>query len=113
MATAGDNSLIRALRILTLCSAAALMPVWTGIAGADDKKEPIAGLDQKAPGAKVTRGEAVQAALKVMPGKVTDVTVERKRGRQVYVIEVVAEKDGGENDILVDMQTAEVLGIEK
>ena len=99
--------------ILTICAAIVLFPALAGSAGAEDRKELIANLDQRAPGARVTRGDAAQAALKAMPGKVTDVTVERKRGKQVYVIEIVADRDGGENDVLVDMQTAEVLGIDK
>jgi len=51
--------------------------------------------------------------LKELSGKVTDVTVERKRGKQVYVIEIVGEKDGSENDVLIDMQTGAFLGIER
>jgi len=89
------------------------MPGLAGVASADDEKASIDGLDQKAPGASLTRGEAMQTALKTLPGKVTDITVERKRGKQVYVIEVVADNGGGENDVLVDMQTGQVLGVEK
>ena len=47
--------------------------------------------------------QATQAALQALPGKVTDVTIEKKRGKTVYVIEIVAEKDGAETDVLVDM----------
>jgi uncharacterized membrane protein YkoI len=112
MAVTKASFLANPLRLFALCGVTVLMSAWTGIAHGDEPKTPIAGLDQKAPGAKVTRGEAVQAALKTMPGKVTDVTVERKRGKQVYVIEVVADKGGRENDVLVDMATGEVLGVD-
>ena len=94
--------------ILALC---AFTPPLTA-AAAEDRKGPIGDLDVKMAGAKITRGAAIEAALKQLPGKVTDVTVERKRGKQVYVIEIVTEKDSKENDVLVDMQTGVVLGIE-
>lgn len=62
---------------------------------------------------KITQEQATAAALKVVPGKVTDFTVERKRGKQVYVVEIVSDKDGSENDVLVDMNTGAVIGIDK
>ena len=40
----------------------------------------------------------------------TDVTIEKKRGKNVYVIEVVADKDGAETDVLVDTDMGAVLG---
>jgi uncharacterized membrane protein YkoI len=49
----------------------------------------------------------------VLPGKVTDVTVERKHGRDLYVVEIVADKDGAETDVLVDMQSGKVLEIDR
>jgi uncharacterized membrane protein YkoI len=65
-----------------------------------------------APGGKITREQATQAALQALPGQVTDVTIEKKRGKTVYVIEIVAEKDGAETDVLVDMVSGAVLGME-
>jgi uncharacterized membrane protein YkoI len=59
-----------------------------------------------------TREQATQAALQALPGKVTDVTIEKKHGKTVYVIEIVAEKDGAETDVLVDMASGAVLGME-
>lgn len=113
MGARGHGSLASTMRVLTLCSFVTLMPAWTGAACADEKKSPLVGLEEKAPGARITRGEAMQAALKSLPGKVAEIKVERKRGKQVYVIEIAADKDGSENDVFVDMQTGEVLGIEK
>jgi uncharacterized membrane protein YkoI len=65
-----------------------------------------------APGAKISREKATQAALQALPGKVTDVTIEKKRGKSVYVIEIVADKDGAETDVLVDMDSGTVIGME-
>ena len=62
---------------------------------------------------RVTQEQATASALKALPGKVTDFTVERKRGKEVYVVEIVADKDGSENDVLVDMTTGVVIGIDK
>jgi uncharacterized membrane protein YkoI len=61
---------------------------------------------------KISREQATQAALQALPGKVTDVTIEKKRGKTVYVIEIVAEKDGAETDVLVDMDSGTVLGMD-
>ena len=62
-----------------------------------------------APGAKVSVEEAKQIALKIVPGEVTSVEVEKKRGRQVYAVEI-QNPDKGEIDVFVDVQTGEVLG---
>ncbi len=64
------------------------------------------------PGGKINKEQATQAALQALPGKVTDVTIEKKHGKNVYVIEIVAEKDGAETDVLVDMASGAVLGME-
>ena len=65
-----------------------------------------------ATGSKISREEATQAALAALPGEVNEVTVERKRGKMVYVIEIVAKKNGTETDVLVDMESGKVLGME-
>jgi len=62
--------------------------------------------------AKISQEQATQAALAALPGEVTDVTIERKRGKMVYVIEIVAKKNGTETDVLVDMDSGKVLGME-
>jgi peptidase YpeB-like protein len=63
---------------------------------------------QKSAAAKITAENAKKIALQRVPGKVTDVTVERKRGRNVYVVEIQTE--GREVDVFVDTQTGEVIG---
>lgn len=83
-----------------------LVCVWLGLAGI------AAAQDGKGPAPKITQEQATQIALKVVPGKVTDVAIERKRGRRVYVVEIVAEKDGAETDVLVDIESGKVLGTE-
>jgi uncharacterized membrane protein YkoI len=57
--------------------------------------------------------QASQIALQEVAGKVTDVTIEKKRGRNVYVVEVVAEKDSAEVDVLVDLESGKVIGTER
>jgi uncharacterized membrane protein YkoI len=63
--------------------------------------------------AKISKEQASQNALQAVPGKVTDVSVERKRDKNVYVVEIVAKKDGEETDVLIDMDSGKVLGTER
>jgi uncharacterized membrane protein YkoI len=67
----------------------------------------------RAADAKITAEQASQIALMAVPGKVTDVAIERKRGRNVYVVEIAAEKDGAEIDVLVDIESGKVVGTER
>jgi uncharacterized membrane protein YkoI len=67
----------------------------------------------RAADAKITAEQASRIALTAVPGKVTDVAIERKRGRNVYVVEIVAEKDGAEIDVLVDIESGKVIGTER
>lgn len=60
---------------------------------------------------KITDEEAQEIALKRVPGDVTGVAIERKLGKQAIVVEVLA-KDGSEIDVIIDMETGEVLGTE-
>lgn len=64
------------------------------------------------PAAMVSQEQASTAALKALPGKVTDIAIERKMGRRVYVVEIVSAANGEEVDVLVDPQSAEVIAIE-
>jgi hypothetical protein len=63
---------------------------------------------QKSAAAKVSIADAKRIALQRMPGKVTDVAIEKKRGRNVYVVEIQTGR--GEVDVFVDTQTGEVIG---
>jgi uncharacterized membrane protein YkoI len=62
-------------------------------------------------GTKITKEQATKAALEQVPGKVTDVTIEKKRGKNVYVVEIQSP-DQGEKDVLVDMESGKVVGTE-
>ena len=66
---------------------------------------------ERAPaGTKITKEQATKVALEQVPGKVTDVTIEKKRGKNVYVVEI--QSDQGEKDVLVDMESGKVVGTE-
>jgi Peptidase propeptide and YPEB domain len=60
---------------------------------------------------KITEDQAKAIALRKVAGKVTEVSIERKFGKLTYVIEIQV-KDGPETDVIIDMQTGEVLGTE-
>lgn len=62
---------------------------------------------------KITEDAAAQIALKAVPGQVTGVVIEKKGGKSVYVVEILAQADGVETDVFVDIVTGEVVGIDK
>lgn len=66
---------------------------------------------QSAPTPKITEEQAKVAALKVVPGIVTSVVIEKKKGKHVYVVEI-APRGGGEKDVFIDLDTGQVLGTE-
>ena len=76
---------------------------------------PAFGLAQTTPqpalAPKVSTDQAKAAALKVVPGRVTSVVIEKKQGKNVYVVEIVP-RGGGEKDVFVDIETGQVLGTE-
>jgi len=59
--------------------------------------------------AKITEAQATKIALEQIPGKVTDVKIERKRGKNVYVVEIQTAKDG-EKDVFVDIESGKIVG---
>jgi uncharacterized membrane protein YkoI len=66
---------------------------------------------QPASAPKISTEQAKTAALKVVPGRVTSVVIEKKQGKNVYVVEIVP-RGGGEKDVFVDIETGQVLGTE-
>ena len=60
-------------------------------------------------GAKITSEQASAIALKAIPGKVTSVAIEKKLGKNVYVVEIMSETQG-EKDVFVDLVSGKVLG---
>ena len=61
------------------------------------------------PVAKVSSTEATKIALERIPGKATDLTIERKLGKNVYVVEIQTA-DGGEKDVFVDIESGQIVG---
>ena len=66
---------------------------------------------QATPTPKISQEQAKTAALKLVPGRVTSVVIEKKQGKNVYVVEIVP-RSGGEKDVFVDIETGQVLGTE-
>jgi uncharacterized membrane protein YkoI len=93
------NAMAMFYRMVTL--AALLLPT---IAVAQTTPQPAS-----AP--KISTEQAKAAALKVVPGRVTSVVIEKKQGKNVYVVEIVP-RGGGEKDVFVDIETGQVLGTE-
>jgi uncharacterized membrane protein YkoI len=107
MRTQDANSTRRAQRLGPALLAACLALVWQGPTFEAAAEDAMA----KAP--RVSKEQAVKKAMAVVPGEVTDVSVEKKRGREVWVVEIVAEKNGVETDVLVDMDSGRVIGTEQ
>jgi len=63
------------------------------------------------PTPKITPEQATETALKAMPGRMTSVVIERKRGKHVYVVEIMTS-NAGEKDVLVDIESGEIVGTE-
>jgi hypothetical protein len=64
-------------------------------------------------GRKITDEQAADIARAAVPGQVMDIAVERKMGGKRLVVEVIAAEDMAETDVIIDMETGAVLGIEK
>jgi Peptidase propeptide and YPEB domain len=65
---------------------------------------------KSAAAAKISAEDAKKIALQRVSGKVTDVTIERKKGKNVYVVEI--QTGSSEVDVLVDTETGKILGTE-
>lgn len=59
---------------------------------------------------KITEEQAKEIALGAVTGTVTNVALERKAGKLVYVVEI--NNNNVETDVLIDMVTGEIIGIE-
>lgn len=66
-------------------------------------------LSYNPPVAKVSGEQATQIALKVFQGTPTKLSIERKQGKNVYVVEVTT-KDKEEKDVFVDIESGNVVG---
>jgi hypothetical protein len=61
------------------------------------------------PVAKVSGDQATKIALELIPGKATSVKIERKKGKNVYVVEIQTAKEG-EKDVFVDIESGKIVG---
>lgn len=68
------------------------------------------GDEPKALKAGITEQEAIAIAKSAVEGIVIDVGIEKKYGKASYVVEIDA--DGTETDVILDVETGNVLGIE-
>jgi uncharacterized membrane protein YkoI len=93
--------------LLTLTMTASLPA--SVVAESKDGAAPVA---TRTGAAKISKEVATNNALAALPGTVTDVTVEKKRGKNVWVVEIVSQKDGAETDVLVDMDSGAVIGMD-
>ena len=59
--------------------------------------------------AKISEEQATKIALERIPGKVTEVKIERKRGKNVYVVEIQTPNEG-ERDVFVDIVSGQIVG---
>ena len=64
-------------------------------------------------GKSISEDDAKAIAIKAVPGKVINVAVEKLKGVNRYVVEVVPTAGGKEWDVIVDMTNGKVIGIEK
>src|SRR5262245_23709550 len=67
---------------------------------------------QPEPVRKISDEQAAEIARSTVPGEVMDIAVERKLGAKRLVVEVIADADGAEIDVIIDMESGEVLGTE-
>jgi uncharacterized membrane protein YkoI len=61
---------------------------------------------------KVSDEQAKAIARQAIAGEVFDVQVERKLGKETLVVELISDSDSAEIDVIIDMVSGEVLGIE-
>ena len=76
---------------------------------ASQAQQPGSSKERAPPAAKITQEQAKKIALERIPGEVTDVVIEKKRGRNVYVIEIQSP-ELGERDVFVDIETGKIVG---
>lgn len=102
--------------LASLLLAFILRLTWLGLVSgpvlaeeAKDKLQKTKPAAAKPSAAKVTKEAAVEIALKKVPGTVTAVDMEKKNGRDVYAVEIIAADGGKETDVFVDRATGEVI----
>jgi hypothetical protein len=81
-------------------------------AGKSSGVEKISAAEPSA-GKTISQDEAKLVAVKAVPGKAINVAVEKLKGINRYVVEVVPTAGGKELDVIVDMVSGKVIGVEK
>jgi len=79
------------------CAETELIVLKLEISGKELKKE-------------ITEEDAKEIALQEVPGKITDVDIEKKFGKPTYVVEI--QYEGKEIDVIIDIDTGKILGAE-
>lgn len=64
-------------------------------------------------GKSISQDDAKLIALRAVPGKALNVAVEKQKGINRYVVEVMPVAGGKELDVIIDMASGKVMGIEK
>lgn len=59
----------------------------------------------------LSEDQIIEIALSEIPGEVTEVEQERRRGQSIFEVEVTGE-DGIEMELAIDAQTGEILKVE-
>lgn len=79
----------------------------------DAEPSPSAAVESEPLKTTVTEEQARQIALGAVPGKVTDIGKENKLGAVRWVVEVKPADNGPETDVIIDVETGEVLATEE
>jgi hypothetical protein len=66
-----------------------------------------------APVPKVDERSAIEIAVKEVPGEVKSVHIEQKARKSVYTVEIMADADGVETDVFVDIESGEIVGTDR
>jgi uncharacterized membrane protein YkoI len=100
-----DNAMKRTIHWGLLASLLLVAPAVAVV----QAQQPGPSKERAPPAAKITEEQAKKIALERIPGKVTDVAIEKKGGKNVYVIEIQSPEQG-EKDVFVDIETGKIVG---
>jgi uncharacterized membrane protein YkoI len=82
----------------------------SALAEPDEMRSPGSSMSEQQ--RKISDDEAKAIAVAAVPGDAVGVQIEKKLGKQSIVVEVISAQDSGEVDVIIDMVTGEVRGIE-
>ncbi len=86
----------------------AMLLLAPAVALAQAQQQVRPGTERAAPVPKITEEQAKKVALERVPGEVSEVKIERKKGRNVYVVEIQTPQ--GEKDVFVDIVSGQIVG---